>query len=376
MPIYKMEGKKDGRQKYRVRINYQDSYGNAKQIDRVIYGLSEAKNLEDELKKDLRNEIANKNITVSQLHEKYIASRTKSVRESTSTKSQSNINNHVIPYLGDVKVPRITVPMFQEWKNTIDVLDLALTTKQNVYKAFRALLNFAVRMGYIPENLLLKAGNFADASQKKKKIQYYTIDEYKKFIAAAKEFAVEAEKKRNYYEWNYYVFFSIAFYTGMRKGEINALCWSDIEDNFITVDRSVNQKAKEGDQITPPKNDASCRTLQLPVPLIKILEEHKERCQQIDGFNASRLICGFDRALRDTTVENRNKKFAEMAELKKIRIHDFRHSHASVLCNEGINIKEIARRLGHSKVETTWNTYSHLYPREEERAVKIFDEIV
>ncbi|MGI5899954.1 MAG: tyrosine-type recombinase/integrase [Christensenellales bacterium] len=50
------------------------------------------------------------------------------------------------------------------------------------------------------------------------------------------------------------------------------------------------------------------------------------------------------------------------------------HSHASLLANEGINIQEIARRLGHSNIEITWNTYSHLYPREEERAVKVLEK--
>ena len=77
-----------------------------------------------------------------------------------------------------------------------------------------------------------------------------------------------------------------------------------------------------------------------------------------------------------TAVEKINKKFADMAGVKRIRIHDFRHSHASLLANEGINIQEIARRLGHSKISITWETYSHLYPREEERAIKILDKIV
>ena len=80
--------------------------------------------------------------------------------------------------------------------------------------------------------------------------------------------------------------------------------------------------------------------------------------------------------MRDTGIANKNIEFADKAELPHIRVHDFRHSHASLLANEGINIQEIARRLGHSKIEITWNTYSHLYPREEERAVQILNKIV
>ena len=74
-------------------------------------------------------------------------------------------------------------------------------------------------------------------------------------------------------------------------------------------------------------------------------------------------------------ISNKNIQYATEAGLPIIRIHDFRHSHASLLANAGINIQEIARRLGHSKIETTWNIYSHLYPKQEEKAVSILNQI-
>ena len=161
----------------------------------------------------------------------------------------------------------------------------------------------------------------------------------------------------------------------MRKGEIHGLRWSNIDGEYISVKHSIAQKLKGGDKITPPKNKTSIRTLQLPKPLIDILNEHKERCKMFDGFSEENCICAADKPLRDSTIQNRNIKFAQLAGIKTIRIHDFRHSHASLLANEGINIQEVARRLGHSDVEMTWNTYSHLYPRKEERAVVVLDEI-
>ena len=87
-------------------------------------------------------------------------------------------------------------------------------------------------------------------------------------------------------------------------------------------------------------------------------------------------VCGGFKCLHDSSLSNKNIRFANEAGLEPIRIHDFRHSHASLLANEGINIQEIARRLGHSNIEITWNTYSHLYPREEERAIAVLDKIV
>ena len=68
-------------------------------------------------------------------------------------------------------------------------------------------------------------------------------------------------------------------------------------------------------------------------------------------------------------------KAAKAAGIKKITVHEFRHSHASLLCNAGINIKEIARRLGHADVNMTWKTYSHLYPAEEEKAIAVLNAI-
>ena len=106
-----------------------------------------------------------------------------------------------------------------------------------------------------------------------------------------------------------------------------------------------------------------------------MLNEHKERQATLKGFTDDFRVCGGDAHIRDSTINHRNELCAGTAGLPRIRLHDFRHSHVSVLANEGINIQEIARRLGHSKIEMTWNTYSHLYPREEERAVEILNRI-
>ena len=261
----------------------------------------------------------------------------------------------------------------QNWKLDISKLGLAIKTRQNIYGEFRSMLNYAVRMEYISKNPLLTVGNFKDAyevSNSKDKIQYYTVDEFKLFIKQAELNAIESDK------WDFYVFFNIAYFTGLRKGEINALKWSDIEDNILNVKRSIAQKLKGEDRETPPKNKSSYRSIQIPTPLMIILKQHKEKQSTLEGYSENFRVCGGEKCLRDTTLSNKNISFAKKADIRTIRIHDFRHSHATLLANEGINIQEIARRLGHSKIEITWNTYSHLYPREEERAIEILNRIV
>ena len=113
----------------------------------------------------------------------------------------------------------------------------------------------------------------------------------------------------------------------------------------------------------------------MPAQLVAILDEHRERQKGDKRWNESYRICGGPDVIPDTTLEKTNAAIAAAAKIKKITIHEFRHSHASLLCNAGINIKEIARRLGHADVNMTWKTYSHLYPAEEEKAVAVLNGI-
>lgn len=375
MPIYKMDGKRDGKQKYRVRINYIDALGKARQVDRVTYGSDEAKILELKLLQEIRHETPAKRMTLRELFDEYCEVRKNEVRESTLDKFKRIMEYHIMPELEHIKLEKLDTRLLAQWKLNMENKDISLHTKQAAFSVFRTLLNYAVKMEHISKNPLVRIGNFKSSGEIKKEMDFYTAEEFKKFISVARQNAQEAEKRGFLSEWDYYVFFAIAFYTGLRKGEIHGLQWGDISKGYLSVKRSISQKLKGGDLETPPKNTASIRTLQMPIPLKKILDEHKKRWKQYEGFNSTFKVCGGTKCLRDTSIENHNKKFAQLAGVKKIRIHDFRHSHVSLLANSGINIQEIARRLGHSKIEMTWNTYSHLYPKEEEKAVEILNKI-
>ena len=380
MPIYKVDKIKnnEGLQKYRVRVNYNDELGHKKQLTRVAYGIDAAKDLERRLEFQIKteHEMPVKKITLQELFNDYIETKKFEVRETTLDKSKRIINYYILPILKDVYIDKLTVTVLKKWKLSMEKRKLSVVTKNNVYTELRAMLNYAVRMEYIQKHQLNKVGNFKDVLSRKKEMNFYTPEEFKKFIKVAKNQAQFKEKNNNsLYEWNFYVFFNIAFYTGLRKGEIHALRWTDIEENYLKVTKSISQKLKKGDTETPPKNKSSIRTIQIPLPLIDILQEHKKRQQNNPQYSEDSRILGDGRCIRDTTLEERNKYYAKLAGVKKIRIHDFRHSHASLLVNMGINIQQVAKRLGHTKVEITWNTYSHIYPREEERAIEILNAV-
>lgn len=306
MPINKIAKKKNGLQGYRVRVNYTDANGNAKQVERTAYGNAEAVALEQRLiaeYKDKKNTVTR--MTVKELFDKYEEYHANETRKTSHDTAMKILRLRVLPTMANCRLDKLTKPTLERWKNEISTADLSTVTKQNAYGAFNALLNYAVKMDYIPKNPLSALRNFRDANavpQAAEELHFYTPEQFLKYIAAAEE------RSKSVTDWGYYVFFCIAFYTGARKGEINALKWSDIEGNILHIRRSIAQKLKGGDVETPPKNKSSYRDIQIPEPLMRILEEHKERQRESSRlFTDDYRVCGGERPLRDTSIENKNK---------------------------------------------------------------------
>ena len=327
MPINKIDKKKNGLQGYRVRVNYTDASGKARQIERTAYGLAEANALEQSLISEYKEKrTASSRLTVRELFEEYAVYHSHETRRTSHDSAMKNLRLRVLPTMSDYRLDRLTQPVLAKWKTDLAADEkLSITTKKNAYSAFTAMLNYGVKMDYLAKNPLSALGTFKAPEAVEKpadKLHYYTAEEFCKYIAQAREKAVTV------IDWGYYVFFSIAFYTGARKGEINALKWSDIDGNILHIRRSIAQKLKGGDVETPPKNKSSYRDLQIPEPLMKILAEHKQRQKDAArNFSEDYRVCGGAQPLRDTSIENHNKIFSTAAGLPHIRIHDFRHQY-------------------------------------------------
>ena len=372
MPIYKQKEKnKEGLFKYKVRINYTDDYGKHKQLTRTAWGAAAAKEMERKLILQLNNKETDSTITILQLYQEYNENTRYDVRQSTISTRDTVFEHHILPYIGSVKLSNLKTKQLTEWKNSVNEKGLSLRTRKNIYANLRACLNYAVKMDYIISSPLDKVDNFKDAYHQEKDVDFYTPEEFLKFKTAA----LTAAENSDFYD--YYVFFNLAYYTGARKGEIHALRWNCIQNNQLSIYKSISQKMKGDDVETPPKNKSSIRTIQLPLPLMQVLNEHKKRQQKtIPNWKPTGFVCGYYRSLRDSSIEEENKKYAMTANIKKIRIHDFRHSHASLLINNNINPLEVAHRLGHSNVTQTLKTYSHLFPKETEKAIAVLNNIV
>lgn len=382
MPIYKIDGEKvNGYQKYRVVVNWTDKSGKKRTVSRRVAGKASAEAEESRIKAELNagalpDEVKAAPMTVSGLMELYKVEKSHDLRATTLAKKVSILNTHVIPSLGSIRLKDLSVEELNAWRREMNSKTLKTTTKNNAYRELRCLLNFGVNRKILRESPLKGIETFRDpyAQADALRLRYYTKDEYAKYISEAEKWAEQDGSLRAY---GICLFFKIAYMTGMRKGEINALRWSDVEGgNYVWVRRSLTQKIKGEKWVeTPPKTKTSVRRLQMPGKLVEALNEHKERQKKVRRWSESFFICGGPEPIPDTTIENANKLFAERAGVKHITVHEFRHSHASVLCNAGVNIKEIARRLGHGRVEITLKTYAHLYPKEEEVAVSVLNDL-
>lgn len=156
---------------------------------------------------------------------------------------------------------------------------------------------------------------------------------------------------------------------GTRKVEAMALKWKDVnfKTGIVNIHKTVSEKSKEGGwRITSPKNPQSIRKILMPQVLINQMKIYYDYCKQYDGFS---------RPLASTTIARNFDKYVEEAEIDRIKIHDLRHSHASLLINNGASILIVSLRLDHKDVNETLNTYSHMFPTKEKEIINIIDNL-
>jgi len=183
----------------------------------------------------------------------------------------------------------------------------------------------------------------------------------------------------------YYALFFTALFTGMRRSELLALTWQDIDFIFsqVYVNRSLHH-LKDGSYVfTDPKSTRSRRVIKLSPASILILKEYYEK-QKLErdmlGIpikDTDLVFCHLDgKPLRPNTVTNAWRFLCSKAGVKPIRLHDARHTHASLLLKQGVHPKVVQERLGHASIQMTIDLYSHVSPTIQEAAAANFDRIV
>lgn len=183
----------------------------------------------------------------------------------------------------------------------------------------------------------------------------------------------------------YYSIFYLLLFTALRRSEILALRWCDIDLLLcrLQVTRSLHQLPGGESVIRAPKSDRSRRVVSLPASAAQVLQEHREeQAKQIS--ETGRALRDYDlvfsdlegRPLRPDTITHAWVKLVRRIGLHGVRLHDARHTHASLMLKQGVHPKIVQERLGHASIQLTLDTYSHVAPRLQEAAAAGFDKMI
>ena len=260
------------------------------------------------------------------LYELYIADCRARLKESTVISKDSLFQHSILPFFQRFdNIGNITPAHVRQWQNEL-LTKYKPTSCRRIHSQLSAIFNFAVKYYGLTKNVACIAGGIG------------------KQVQALQDKAA----------------LTVLFYSGLRVGELLALTMADYDGNAntITVTKTLSRTAT-GYVVAPPKTPKSRRTVTIPYKASAVLNayiatlfEPQKQDTIFIGLNGNHLAYVI-------------KQAAAGADVKKIRVHDLRHSHASLLINNGANIKAVSERLGHDDIKTTLNTYGHFYKNQD-----------
>lgn len=305
--------------------------------------------------KSIHDNLQLNKLTCDDIYYFYISYVKNRVKESSLYDIKKIYDKHIKLYFGTKLITKITKRDIFYWQIELDNQGYSYKYKTKIRCYISCIFDYAVKYFDLPNNVVKQVDNFKN-NRIKQEIQVWSYDEYKKFISMVDD---------NIYR----LLFSTLYFTGCRKGEALALTWKDIdfENRTLTINKSLTRKCEYSTYtISTPKNNSSIRKLLIPSSLNDSLLHLKEQETNQDKLIFSDMK-GYP--LAENTISRKFKYYTHLAGVKDIRIHDLRHSHASLLISLGESIVLVAKRLGHANIEQTLNTYSHIMPNEEQRLI-------
>lgn len=279
------------------------------------------------------------------------------IKETTWLTKVNIIDKKILPYFAKRKISEIQTKEVIAWQN--DLLRQKDKTGKpysecylkTIHNQLSAIFNHAVRFYALRTNPAAKAGNVGN--EKRKEMLFWTKEEYLRFAD------VMMDKPVSYYA------FEMLYWSGMRLGELLALTPSDFDfqNSTVTINKSY-QRLHGEDVITTPKTKKSNRTIKMSEFLAEEMQEYIKMQYEIEPTD--RLF-----PISKSYLHREMERGCKETGLQKIRIHDLRHSHVSLLIELGFSAVAIVDRLGHESIEITYR-YAHLFPsKQNEMANKL-----
>lgn len=350
---FKMAVLKDKRNgTWRVQTTFKDAFGNSiRKQRRGFKTKKEAQKWERDFLNSFEHSV---DITFGNLTKEYFKDIEKRNRETTIEIKETIVNQHILPYFENLPINEIKPLTVRSWHTALLEQDFSKTYLKAISAQFNLIMNFACKYYGLQKNPGAVTGTIG--TQKKDEYKFWTLEDYKKFRSVL-------TKERDI------VAMDLFYYSGMRRGELLALTLEDIdtENNTISINKNM-VFVSTGPRLHKPKTRKSERIIHMPSFVIKEVIEYSKK---IYGLESTDYIFDLGANGAKRIIDTNYKK----AGVERIRVHDLRHSHVSLLINLGVNVTTIADRLGHENIETTWNTYSHLYPTKRQEVAQLLDKI-
>lgn len=347
-----MKAEKDKKTgKWLIQYRYTDWQGKRRKSTKR--GFATKREAEEWLRNFLIKQKADFDMKFEDFWKMYYADIETRLREHTMRTKKYIVELKILPYFGNKRVNDITAADIRQWQNELIKMGYSPTYLKTINNQLSAIFNYAVRYYDLKSNPCAKAGSMGKS--KAEEMDFWIGEEFRKFIDSV------MNKRLSY------MAFMTLYWTGMRLGELLALNPKDVdlEKRTISITKSYQRLGKK-DVITPPKTPKSKRVITIPEFLAADIKDYMDSLYDLQENDRLFPITKY-------YLEHEMQRGIKESGVKRIRVHDLRHSHASMLIELGFSPLEIANRLGHEKVETTLNTYAHLYPNKQTKLAERLD---
>ncbi|ALC83929.1 MULTISPECIES: site-specific integrase [Bacillus] len=326
-----------------------------------------ANEIENQINKDTY--IVDSKMTLKEYLNKWLDLAAKrKVRDTTFTNYKRAIDYRVIPVLGHFQLSELKSTHYEQFINSLLQDGLSDRYIEYIYTVLYGALEKAVDWELIIKNPLKKVD--IPRGRRRKTITW-SREELNRFLGHAK-----------FGDITYYMAFKLDAYTGLRRGELLGLKWSDVDfsENRINVSRSLIYD-KQGFRFGPVKTEKSERSVKVDKKVMEELRSYKAKQSELkiairSEYDDQNLIF----ARKDgppiyfrtfTTIFNR---IIKEANVPKIRVHDIRHTHATLMLEAGASLKDVQERLGHTSIQMTGDIYAHVTPVMQEKSSQAFSD--
>lgn len=372
MPIYK----DNQRGTWYFDIRYRDNTGKVRSIKRRGFETEQkAKNAERKMIRELSiADLPKTSLTVKEIGLEMVESNRYDIKEQTYKSNLHKVNN----FMPSNKISSINPRKALVWRNSIAEITTPIKIKKDgstiggkpystkykneIIALYKSIFKYALKMDYIQKDPTTEIKAFR--KQYEDTIQYSVVS-YEGFLTTWNK--LPTKTMINIY---FKMFVLLAFSTGARRAELKALTFNDYDGRGININKSITGKSSDRNKIEKTKTPASVRYVELDDFTIRELDEYITFVKSKYKTSSRDYLFGLDTPLANNTIQYSFKRMD-----LGCRFHDLRHSHATILIQNGVPINVVSKRLGHSTVEMTLKVYTHVFEESQNQAVNVMNKL-